>query len=896
MTRNLLVSLFFVGLSATISAQLKIEKMLTENRSDLLGSDVQSPRFTWVMSSEVRDQKQTAYQLKVSTTADMNSEVWNSGKIESDSSVQVAYKGQALQPNTTYFWSVQVWDGKGRTIQSEPAKWHTGIFDQSFWKASWIGPAYKEDSVQAAPLLRKAFNNGKKVTSAYAYITSHGMYEARINGKKIGDSFLTPGWTSYSKRLQYQVYDVSSMIADGNNTIGVILANGWYRGAIGFLNNRDVYGKDVALLFQLEILYTDGTRERVISDNSWRSASGEYATAEIYNGDSIDFRKQQAGWDLNGFDDSKWMVVKPYTFGYSNLVATVNEPVRKHEVFKPIKFITTPKGEKVIDFGQNLVGWVRFKAKGINGSQLIVSHAEVLDKEGNFYTANLRAARSQAIYIIDGKERVLEPNFTFHGFRYARIEGFEGKLEDGEFEAITLYSDMEKAGTFTSSDTLINQLQKNITWGQKGNFLDVPTDCPQRDERLGWTGDAQVFARTAAFNMNVNNFFAKWLRDVAADQDSDGSVPMIIPNIFKFTSVSAGWADVSTIIPWNMYQVYGDKRILETQYPSMKAWVEYIHKQSVNDLWNNGSHFGDWLFYSLEDDTEGRSAITDKHLIAQCFYAHSTQLLINSAQVLGKMEDVKIYTELLTKIKSAFMKEYVTPNGRLVSGSQTAYVLALNFDMLPENLRQQAVDRLVQNIESYDNHLTTGFLGTPYLCHVLSRFGRSDKAYTLLLQKSYPSWLYPVTKGATTIWERWNGIKTDGSFENVGMNSFNHYAYGAIGDWMYRTMVGLNTDDTKPGYKHSIIKPVIGGGFTSAKGSLETYYGTLANGWKIINKSLTMNIEIPVNTTASVYVPVKSETLKLNGRAAIGTRIENGYVVLELGSGKYEFTGKVSED
>ncbi|MEJ7678636.1 MAG: alpha-L-rhamnosidase C-terminal domain-containing protein [Segetibacter sp.] len=430
--------------------------------------------------------------------------------------------------------------------------------------------------------------------------------------------------------------------------------------------------------------------------------------------------------------------------------------------------------------------------------------------------------------------------------------------------------------------------------GAKGNFLDVPTDCPQRDERLGWTGDAQVFSRTASFNMNVNNFFCKWMKDVAADQQ-EGVVPFVVPNVLGSAVSSAGWADVATIIPWNMYLAYGDKKILEDQYNSMKAYVESIRKNAKEDMWNTGFHFGDWLFYRPEDDLDGRAAVTDKYLIAQCFYAHSTQLLINAAKVLGKTDDANNYSQLLKKIKDAYFKEYVTSNGRLVSGTQTAYVLALNFDMLPENLRQQAAKRLADNVKSYGNHLTTGFLGTPYLCHVLTRFGYDDVAYKLLLQDTYPSWLYPVKMGATTIWERWNGIKPDSTFAPPSMNSYNHYSYGAIGDWMYRSMVGLDTYEDGVGYKHIKVKPHIGGGFTNASATLQTYYGQLSSGWKVENNRILMDVEIPANTKATVYVPAAgANAITENGGALSSkgiqvTGAEDGYTVLQLGSGIYHF-------
>ena len=472
-----------------------------------------------------------------------------------------------------------------------------------------------------------------------------------------------------------------------------------------------------------------------------------------------------------------------------------------------------------------------------------------------------------------------------------------GEIKPENFTVVALYSDMKPTGTFTSSNPLINQLQHNIQWGQRGNFLDVPTDCPQRDERLGWTGDAQAFSRTASFNFGVNNFFGKWLHDVEADQEKSGSVPFVIPNVLGAGAGGAtGWADVATIIPWNMYLAYGDKKILENQYNSMKAWVGYMEKSSKNYLWNTGFHFGDWLFYRPFDDNDGRSAVTDKYMIAQCFFANSVQIMINTAKVLGKIEDVDKYSQLLQHLKDAFLKEYVTPNGRLISGTQTAYVLALNFDMLPENLRSLAVDKLVENIKSYDNHLTTGFLGTPYLCHVLSRFGKTDVAYTLLMQETYPSWLYPVKMGATTIWERWGGMHPDSTFEPASMNSFNHYAYGAIGDWMYRVVAGLDTYEDGPGYKHIKIQPHIGGGLTNASASLQTYYGKATSGWKIEGNKIIMDVEIPANTTSTVFVPAANKDDITESGIPVSsskdiqvTGVENGYVILKVGSGKYHF-------
>ena len=893
-----------LAVSNVSNAQLKVTNLLTENRTNPTGMDVLNPRFSWQLASDKRNTMQTEYEIRVASDASSLSSVkkilWTSGKKTSDSSVHVIYQGPAVESRKKYYWQVRVWDNSGNASPwSEPAYWQMGLLQKSDWQSKWIQPGYQEDTLnQPSPLFRKKFTASKKIRSAFVYITAHGLYEAQINGQRVGDLFLTPGWTSYKKRLQYQVYDVANLLTTGLNAIGVTLGSGWYRGYIGFNDNNNYYGKDISLMLQLEITYTDGTMETIGSDESWKSSTGAIRSSEIYNGETIDHRQDKNGWALASYDDGAWSGVKIASFSNDNLIAEFNEPIRKHETFKALRVFKTPKGEQVIDFGQNLVGWVVLKVKGNAGDKITISHAEVLDKSGNFYTDNLRAAKAQDAYILKGgEEEIFEPHFTFHGFQFIRVEGYPGELKPENVTAVTLYSDMKKTGSFKSSDVLINQLQHNIEWGQKGNFLDVPTDCPQRDERLGWTGDAQVFSRTASFNMNVDDFFAKWLKDIAADQTPTGAIPFVVPNVLgENAAASTGWADVSTIIPWNMYLAYGDKRILEAQYNSMKGWVEYMHGHSKNDLWNAGFHFGDWLYYRPEDDNDGRSAVTDKYLIAQCFYANSTQLLINAAKVLGNDQDVANYSALLQKIKEAFLKEYMTSNGRLVSGTQTAYVLALNFDMLPESLRAQAAERLVANVQSYDNHLTTGFLGTPYLCHVLSRFGHTDIAYKLLLQQTYPSWLYPVKMGATTIWERWDGLKPDSTFQTPGMNSFNHYSYGAIGDWMYRVVAGIDTYSDKPGYKHIRIMPHLGEGLTSAAADLETYYGPISSHWKKENGKLIFDVEIPCNTTATIAIPSTDANMILeNGKSLSSikeiqsTGNDNGYVLLNVGSGKYHF-------
>ena len=897
----LLLPGFFAG------AQLTPTHLLCENLPDPIAVDALQPRLTWMLEAAAkspgRQLVQTAYEIRVAPDGaspdNESARSWSTGRIATDQSVHVVYAGQPLQSGRRYRWQVRVWDAQGKPSRwSETASFRMALLNTADWHAQWIEPGYVEDSVlRPSPFFRKKFAVNKKLRSAIAYITAHGLYEASLNGKGVGDACLTPGWTSYNKRLQYQAYDVTSLLQQGDNAIGVMVGNGWYRGYLAWGGQHNIYGKTLGLLFQLQLTYADGSTETVVSDNSWKSSTGEIVYSEIYNGEIIDARKQKPGWTTASYDDAGWSGVKTPGTSFDNLVATWNEPVKKHEVLHPMRIFRTPAGELVVDFGQNMVGWVHVNVKGNAGDSVKIYHAEVLDKHGNFYTTNLRAAREEDIYVLKGGgEESFEPHFTWQGFRYIRVEGYPGDLKPEDLYATVLYSDMPQTGSFSCSDSLLNQLQHNIEWGQRGNFLDVPTDCPQRDERLGWTGDAQVFSRTASFLRNVDNFFAKWLRDVAADQFASGAVPHVVPNVLgKNDGGSTGWSDVSTIVPWNMYLAYGDKKMLETQYPSMEAWIGYMIDHSRDYLWNTGGHFGDWLSYNGGGNGE-RAAITDPYLIAQTFFAHSTQLVIDAARVLGHQDDVAKYTDILAKVKAAFLREYATPDGRLVSGTQTAYVLALEFDMLPEAVRQSAAERLVKNIRDYNNHLTTGFLGTPYLCHVLSRFGYTDIAYTLLLQQTYPSWLYPVKMGATTIWERWDGQKTDSTFEDAGMNSFNHYAYGAIGDWLYRVAAGIDTYDSAPGYKKIRIMPHPGDSLAYMNADLDTYYGRIASHWKHANGQLTLDVTIPVNTTATIYIPSTGEATILESGQPLASHPEiklvgheNGYTVVETGSGTYHF-------
>jgi alpha-L-rhamnosidase len=878
----------------------------TEYQQNPIGIDVLRPRFSWQLRSDRRNVSQSGYQVQVAASEkDLvagRKLIWDSTKVNSAESVHRVYEGPSLQSAQRYFWRVRVWDDRAVASDwSEPAFWEMGLLRPEAWKASWIEPDLKEDSTksQPSPLLRGTFRVNGVVQQARAYVTSHGLYQFELNGKRVGDEVFTPGWTSYNKRLQYQTYDVTGLLAKGENVAGAILGDGWYRGYIGFSGQRNFYGDRLALLAQIQIKYQDGHEEIVGTDQTWKSTTGPILMSDIYNGETYDARLEKTGWSAPGYDAKDWLGVTVASHSKALLIAPAGPPVKRVEELKPIAIIRTPKGETVADMGQNMVGWVKLKAQGPAGTVIALHHAEVLDKAGNFYTANLRAANQTVQYTLKGGAvETFEPHFTFQGFRYVSVEGYPGELTPESLTGIVIHSEMTPAGEFETSNPLLNKLQKNIQWGQRGNFLDVPTDCPQRDERLGWTGDAQVFSRTAAFNMDVSGFYTKWLKDIAADQLETGSVPYVIPDVLSTkrnpAGGAAGWADAAVIIPWTVYLSYGDKRVLEEQYDSMSKWVEYMRKRAGDDyIWDGDYHFGDWLaFATTRPDYPG--ATTGKDLIATAFFAHSTELIQRIALILGKDTDASRYGDLVSKIKTAFRREFVTERGRVGEDTQTAYVLALQFDLLPEELRSLAAERLARDVRDR-KHLTTGFLGTPYICHVLSRYGYLDEAYLLLNREDYPSWLYPVKQGATTIWERWDGQKPDGSFQDQGMNSFNHYAYGAVGDWMYEVMAGLDIDPMLPGYKHVLVQPQPGGGATRAKASHASIYGRVSSAWEIRDGVFTLTIEIPCNTRATIRLPRAAalnvtESGKSLSDAGLRSSADRDSLVVDAGSGKYVFS------
>lgn len=897
--------LLLIHLTDCCLAQVLLHGLLCDNRTNPIGLDDPHPRFSWQLEGKDRGIFQTAYEIRagLDSNAIMKGKglKWSSGRVNSSQSVHVPYAGSALVSDQRCYWQVRVWDEKGRLSGwSEVGSWEMGLLNAEDWKADWIGPGFKEDSVtRPSPLFRRQFIAKAEPVRATLFITAHGIYEARLNGRRVSDDRFAPGYTEYDHRLQYQAYDVTGLIHKGGNTAGVVIGDGWYRGVFGPLETANNYGKDASLLYQLILTYKDGERDTIVSDENWKSSTGGIRYADFYFGEIYDARKEPEGWLRNNFDDSGWQGVSIAHFPKANLVASVAEPVLPGESLAPVRIFKSPKGEKLIDFGQNLAGWVRCRLHGKPGDSIRISHAEVLDKEGNFYTVNLRDAKAQDTYVLRGNgEEEFEPHFTFHGFRYIKLEGNKGEIRAEDFQSIPLFSALPVTGDFHCSDSMVNRLQQNIIWSLQSNFVDFPTDCPQRAERQGWLGDAQVFISTAAFNKRVDNFFAKWLVDLALAQGPDGGMPDVVPDIRnhewhrKPTGV-AGWGDGAAIVPWNLFEIYNDTAGLALCYPSMQKWVEHIRSRSAAGLWKGGG-FGDWLApdpYVKPGVKTVPAVQTDLAYVSQCFYYYSTSLLARTAGVLGKKNDSVYYSKLMDTVRAAFLREYITPDGRAISNTQAAYVLALQVGILPDRMTSRVVERLVEIIHLNQDHLGTGFLATPYLCFILTQYGHVDLAYTLLMQKTLPSWLYPITMGATTMWEKWGEFMPD---TTIIEGSFNHYAYGAIGNWLYRDVAGINPGC--PGFQRIVIHPYINSQLGEADARYQSDYGEISSRWELKPDGLSMQVEIPANTTAELWIPAKTEDkITENGMRLMETQgvklfaTKENYVVLELASGRYSF-------
>ena len=846
---------------------LNVTRLRTEHLENPVGIGERRPRFSWVLESDGADVLQHGFRLQVAPDPGFTVLTWDPGETRSARSVLVDYDGPPLASRTRYWWRVRVADNHGGQSPWSPASFFETSLDPSEWKARFISPEPEGSGASSAGmLLRREFTVDREVESARLYASALGVYELRLNGQRVGDAVLTPGWTSYSRRLLYQAWDVTGVVRSGPNAMAASVGAGWYKGDLaGWLGRRCVYGDRTALIAQLHMRFRGGGEQVIVTDAAWKCAAGPILYSELYHGETYDARREPGGHDQPGFDDSAWKPAWVLDHTLGTLKPQDGPLVRRQETLAPVRLFSTPLGERVLDFGQNIAGWVRFTVRGVAGQRVVLRHAEILDAAGNFYTENLRGAKARVEYVLKGgAPETFEPHFTFQGFRYARIEEFPGEPSPADFEAVVIHSDLEPGGSFHCSDELVNGLHRNILRSLKGNFVDVPTDCPQRDERLGWTGDAQVFMPTAMFLVHAAPFYRKWLRDLAADQVPGGGVPHVVPDVLsevlrddpliRGTHSSTGWGDAAVICPWTIYEFTGDLRLLSEQFPSMRGWVQYIRGQARDGLlWDSGFHFADWV--ALDAKEGSYFGATPNDLVATAYYAHSAGLLARAAAVLGKDTEAGEYRDLHGRIVEAFRREFFTTPGRMTARTQTAHILALAFDLAPPEHRARVAETLADIIRESGGHLTTGFLGTPHACRVLAENGRLDLAYALLLRTDYPSWLYQVIRGATTIWEHWDGIKPDGTMWSPNMNSFNHYAYGAVGDWLHRAVAGLGMEVDENGGHRVVISPQPGGGLTHARAELMTMFGNAAVSWSVQGGRTKVEIQVPHNTAARVVLP-----------------------------------------
>jgi len=923
---TMLVALFPVSGDAAGLSDVRIGNLRCEYLVNPLGIDVTAPRLSWTLQSDIRGQKQTAYQVLVADDGDKlamdHGNIWDSGKVDSEASLQIRVSGKPLDSRMRCYWKVRIWDRDGKVSEwSEPATWTMGLLDDKAWRrARWIGakaPASHTDAPLPAQMLRKEFLLDGPIQHATVYVSALGLYELFINGQRVGNHQLAPEWTDYQRHIQYQTYDVTSPLQSGPNAIAALLGDGWYSGRIGLSNIvkngrlRAIYGPRPRLLLLLEIISRSGKQTFVSTDGTWRlTEDGPIRAADILDGEMYDARRETAGWRLPGFDASKWNPVTVMDRAAGKLVAQMNEPVRVVEQRTPVAITEPAPRTYIFDLGQNMVGWCRIKLRGKRGQRIRLRHGEMLNADGTLYRDNLRipkdggplGARQEDTYFCRGEgEERFEPHFTFHGFRYVEVTGLREKPGIDFLTGQVVCSSFPETGTFACSHAMLNQLDRNIRWGQRGNMLGVPTDCPQRDERLGWMGDAQVFAPAACWNTGMAAFFTKWMRDVRDAQAEDGRFPDFAPHPYdpnaRFSGVPA-WGDAGVIVPWVVFQRYGDRRILRENYESSKRWIAWIRRNNPDLVWrkSRGNDYGDWLNGDtlIKKGYPKTGAAIPKDVFATLIFGHTTRLVSHMAHVLGKEHEAKKYNQLADGIRQAFQREFVDQEVRIVGDTQSGYALALAFDMLSKDQRPQAVTHMVEAVEKYDRHISTGFVSTIQLMRALTASGHEDLAYQLINTKTFPSWGYSIMQGATTIWERWDGYVKGRGFQNPGMNSFNHYAYGCVGDWMWKNIVGIDT--VGPAFKQILIRPRVGGGLTWAKGTYQSVRGPISVDWKKTGKSLAITIAIPPNATATVYVPATGKSaVEESGHAiddAVGVktlRCEAGCMVFAVGSGTYRF-------
>lgn len=856
----------------------------------------------WQLYSEEPNVFQTSYEVQIASDNTFQNILYQTGKIFTEDTVCIGTKelNQILHSSQKYFIRVKADTTVGET-NWKTCSFTTALINTEEWNAKFITIEDGDDSQRSkGTYLRKEVLIAKPVTAAYAYTTALGLYHFYINEEKVGCDEFTPGWTSYNKHLLYQTYDVTSLLKAGCNTLGAHLGAGWYKGDVGFARLRNHYGKYTAFSCQLVVEYEDGTHETFISDYSWKGTDSPVLFSELYDGELYDARCEIDGWNQNGCKDALWASVHEIPFNISVLSPQSGAKVRQITALPAKQIFTTPKGETVVDFGQNLTGWIAFHAKGHRSEKIEMQCFETLDADGNVYTENLRTAKAAVTYICKDEEEVyFHENFSFQGFRYAKISAWPGIPQKENFTAYAIHSEMSPTGYFECSNPDINQLHHNVLWSMKGNFLDIPTDCPQRDERLGWTGDAQIFCRTATYLMDTYVFFRKWLVDVAADQTEEGGIPHVVPDILIGKSShdpllkdgehsAAAWADVSVILPWTLYLMYGDTYVLKCHYQSMRSWIDYMTLHSHDHIWNYQFQFGDWV--ALDAEEGSCLGATPNDLTCTAYYAYSTTLFSKIAKITGHEEDTVYYSQLAEKIKFAYQNRFFT-NGRLNVQTQTAQILSLYFDLVPANYKENVIHDLLQLLKKENGHLVTGFVGTPYFCHVLSQNGHTEEAYDLLLKEDFPSWLYQVKQGATTIWEHWDGIKPDGTMWSPDMNSLNHYAYGSIAEWLYRTVAGIDTTETEPGFKRIIIAPHIGGNLNYVKASYDSIHGTIRSEWNLQKDIVTMKFTIPCNTHADIFLYNATKIID-DGGLDFHSKIN----CTQCGSGTYCIVYKISKE
>jgi alpha-L-rhamnosidase len=864
------------------------------HQTESIFTATENPTLSWAIQGSQPGQKQQGYQIIAASSPDLlptNPDIWNSGYVHSEKSLFVKWQGPKLTSRQRVYWAVKVFDQNNQESEwSVISLLENALLDNKDWKAKWINFTGNNPAHSApCPFLRHEFKVSTSLHSARLYITARGLFECSINGQKISKDHFVPGWTDFNKQIQYMAYDITNFIHAGDNCIGAILGDGWYSGYLSG-RRRNIYGKYPQLLVQLELIYQNGNRQLVVSDEKWQTTTGPILYSDIYDGEMYDARLEFPGWDKAGFDTTGWESAKATALStdFPKLVLKNSPTVRCTTEIKPIKILNPRKDLYIFDLGQNISGWAKIKFKGRAGILYTITFGEMLNQDQTLYNLNYRSARSTDYYICKGSEdgELWEPHFTFHGFRYIQIDGFQFAnidIEEIEVIGVVLHSDLKVSGKFSCSNEKINQLYSNICWGQRSNFFEIPTDCPQRDERLGWTGDAQIFIQTAAYNMNVLSFFKKWLRDVRETQRPDGAIACIAPNILPNANYgSAAWDDAIIICPWVLYQSYGDIDILIDNYTAMSRWVDY-QKNTSNNLIRPETGYGDWL--TLSEPT------TPKSLIGTAYFAYTCGIMERIAKILDESEDAIRFKQLGEQVKAAFISTFIGNDGKLLVQTQTACILALYFKLLPVKLEEKNQLLLCDLIRQAGNKLNTGFVGTGLLAPALSEFGATKLAYDLLFQEEYPSWLFSVNQGATTIWERWNSFTHETGFGNVNMNSFNHYAYGAIGEWMFSTIAGIQFDSDMPGGKQMILAAQPDSRLRHAAAELITGYGKVKSQWHFSKDTWNWSIEIPQNTSAKVIFPLgKHEDILLNGTPLKSFSYQDNKIVSQFNSGQYNFT------